>query len=152
MICISFFPASAACTSGLRPGSGRVDLFRVKIEVDIAPIALAHRLRAVTSRAGIRHRLPAERAIEDEPYILGFKVIIVASGQVESVKANTEERFAGDPGDLAIELSLSHVLLLPAQPRAAQTPGATRTGSGELGGRPGLVMDWSRKAIKAIAI
>ena len=77
--------------------------------------------------------MPAERAIEDEPYILGFKVIIVASRQVESVKANTEKRFAGDPGNLAIELSLSHVLLLPAQPHAFQAPVPHAPGAGSLG-------------------
>jgi len=138
MIYISFVPRSAARTSGRRPGSDRVDLFRVEIEVDIAAIALTHRLGTVSSKSGISHRLPAEGAIEDEPYILGLEVSTVASRQVESEKAKTEKRFAGDPGDLAIELSLGHVLLLRrnrAQPKppchAHREPGARwKTGLG----------------------
>src|SRR3954452_21826957 len=115
MIRIYFAAPSAVRTSGRRPGSDRVDLFRVEIEVDVAAIALAHRLGAVSSRSGIRHGLPAERAVENESQILGLKVITVASCQVESEEAETEKRFTGDPGNLAIELSLSHVLLLSAQ-------------------------------------
>src|SRR4051812_45359640 len=101
-----FVPPSAARTSGRRPGSNRVDLFRVELEVDVAALALAHRLRTVSSRSGIRHGLPAERTVQHQSYILGFKVIRVASRQGESEKAETEKRFAGDSGDLAIELSL----------------------------------------------
>ncbi len=103
-------------------GSDRVDLFRVEIEVDVAAITLAHRLGAVCSRSGIRHGLPAERTVENESQILGLEVITVASCQVESEETEAEERFTGDPGHLAIELSLSHARLLPAQPRASRPP------------------------------
>jgi hypothetical protein len=119
-----------------------VDLLGIEPEIEVASIALGHRFRPVSSGFGIRHWLPAEWAVEDEPEILGLEVIRVSSDQVESEAAEREERLAGDPGQLAVELSLGHVVLLPALPRAVQSPCAKRTGRQERVETPGWVMGW----------
>jgi hypothetical protein len=106
------FPAERAADK-VRCANG-VNLLGIEPEIEVAVIAFGHRFRSIRSGTGIWHGLPAERAIEDQFYILRLEVITVSGHQVESEETETEERFAGDPGDLAIELLLSHVLLLPA--------------------------------------
>jgi hypothetical protein len=96
----------------------RVDLARVEGEIDVALIALRQRFRSATGRAGIRNGLAAKRAVKHELDVLGLEIVGLSGYQAETDRVEIGEWLAGRPGQLGMEQSLGHVLLLPVPPRA----------------------------------
>src|SRR4051812_2431958 len=69
---------------------GGIDLGGIEVEIDVAAgvEALGQGERAVADPAGVRDRLATERAIDDQPEILGFRVARGDGLEVEAMSAD----------------------------------------------------------------
>src|SRR6516164_3239309 len=128
------------------------DLLGQEAEVDVASLALGHRLGAGRGGPRIRHGPPAERACQHEPDVFRLHAFAAGAEQTETEGRDVVDRLAGDPGDLIVELGPGHfgassrrVDAQPSFPGVARTGGwgrIWRPGSGE--GKWGDANRWSR--------